>query len=150
MRIGLRAVMLAVLVAGSMCASAWAKPTPDTSFAETSQASAAQYTDPNAGTNPSDQSGNKNQTTCSVVVDNGRLVRVCSTVDSNGNVVRTTRQDLGPAGASASASLATARGGLPFTGLDLTLVLLAGASLVAAGVVIRVGSGRTRRNRSSA
>ncbi len=150
MRNALSVGVLALLMAGLMCASAWAQPTPDTSFAQTAQAPTDQYTSPtDNGTSPADQGGVKDVTTCSVVVENGRLVRVCRTVDPNGNLVRTTRQDLGPAG-GASNALATARGGLPFTGLDLTLVLLVGASLVTAGVVIRTGSRRTRHNRSSA
>ncbi len=148
MRIGLRAVQLAVLIAALMSASASAQSAPDSSFAQTAQASTDQYTNPNNGTNPSDQSGNKNTTTCSVVVQNGRLVRVCVTRGPNGNVLNTTRQDLGAA--FAATSLATVRGGLAFTGLDLTMVMLLGASLVTAGVVIRAGSRKTRRNRSSA
>lgn len=121
MRFGLSAGMLAVLMAGLMCASAWAKPTPDTSFAETAQAQTDQYTNPsnNQGNqNPNNNQGNQNQ------------VRIL--------VPRTTT------------SLATVRRGLPFTGLDLTVILLLGASLVTAGVVIRAGSRRSRRNHSSA
>lgn len=124
-----------------MCATAWAKPTPASPFAETAQAATDQYT------NPSNQSGNQNQTTCSVVVENGQLVRVCRTIDRNGNVVKTTRQVLGPAGTSTA--LATARPGLPFTGLDLTVLVLLGGSLVTTGVVIRTAS-RKRRRRPAA
>lgn len=114
MRLGLSAGVLAVLVSGLMCVSASGQATPDTSFAETSQASAAQYTDPSPATNPANQPGSRS----------------------------------GPAGRSNA--LPPARGGLAFTGLDLTVVMLLGASLVTAGLLIRAGSRKTQRKGSSA
>jgi hypothetical protein len=139
-RIGFSAGVLAFLVAGSMCTSAWAQPAPDTSFAQTAQASAAQYTSPTGAVAPANAGG----TTCTVVVENGQLVRVCRTTNANGNLVNTTRQVLGSAGASNGL---TSAGGLAFTGLDLTVLMLLGASLITAGVVLRVGTRTTQRKR---